>query len=179
MAIQQQVPLQLQLLSDGSSLVFAYGIAQLFSVNPYGDLFFNTSTLPSGVYYTSDPSIPSGSTVTFDGLGNIIITLGSAPAAGTQMNFELWLLFNAGNLGANTVTWNSSTPVNTVSQLTVAGNSTVTCSITINGSVSAGTLAFEVSTDNVNWFPVQGGSDWKFRRQFSVGTRNWKLHPAI
>jgi hypothetical protein len=158
MALQQQTLVTLAIQGDGSSTVFTFGMQQIFGFEGQGTEYVNLLQIPSSVTLLSDPSIPAGSVASVDALGNLIITFGSPVANGAQVTCNMLFNFNSGNVDSNSVTWTSSTTVNSTTQISIAGMSTTTVAIQQTGSVTGGVMAFQVSTDGVNWFQVQGAS---------------------
>lgn len=64
---------------------------------------------------------------------------------------------------ANSLTWTSSTASSTANQVAMPGQNSVTVTVTPSGTVSAGTITFEATTDDINWsavelFPLAGGA---------------------
>ena len=158
MSLQQQTLVTLLILGDGTSTVFTYGLQQIFGFASQGSEYVNLLQIPSSIQLLTDPSVPVGSVASIDSLGNLIITFSSPIASGAEATCNMLFQFASGTLDANTVTWNSSTAVNTTSQISISGASTVTVAIQQTGSVTGGVMAFQVSTDGINWFQVQGAS---------------------
>src|SRR5271170_2252040 len=158
MPLQQQTLVTLLILGDGTSTVFTYGLQQIFGFQAQGSEYVNLLQIPSSIQLLTDPSVPVGSVASVDSLGNLIITFSSPIASGAEASCNMLFQFASGTLDSNTVTWNSSTAVNTTSQISISGASTVTVAIQQTGSVTGGVAAFQVSTDGINWFQVQGAS---------------------
>jgi len=158
MPLQQQTLVTLLILGDGTSTVFTYGLQQIFGFQAQGSEYVNLLQIPSSIQLLTDPSVPAGSVASIDSLGNLIITFSSPIASGAEASCNMLFQFASGTLDSNTVTWNSSTAVNTTSQISISGASTVTVAIQQTGSVTGGVMAFQVSTDGTNWFQVQGAS---------------------
>jgi len=158
MPLQQQTLVTLLILGDGTSTVFTYGLQQIFGFQAQGSEYVNLLQIPSSIQLLTDPSVPAGSVASIDSLGNLIITFSSPIASGAEASCNMLFQFASGTLDSNTVTWNSSTAVNTTSQISISGASTVTVAIQQTGSVTGGVMAFQVSTDGINWFQVQGAS---------------------
>src|SRR5271163_1706255 len=158
MSLQQQTLVTLQVLGDGASTVFTYGLQQIFGFEGQGAEYVNLLQIPTSIQLLVDPSIPVGSVASIDSLGNLVITFASPIANGTQAICNMLFQFASGQLDSNSVTWNSSTAVNSTTQIGIAGMSTVTIAIQQTGSVTGGVMAFQVSTDGINWFQVQGAS---------------------
>jgi hypothetical protein len=51
-------------------------------------------------------------------------------------------------------TWTSVTPLNTVLSSTLSGMGNCTYTFIVPNTITAGTIAFEVSPDNTNWLPI-------------------------
>jgi hypothetical protein len=158
MALQQQTLVTLAIQGDGSSTVFTFGMQQIFGFEGQGAEYVNLLQIPSSVTLLADPSIPAGSVASLDALGNLVITFASPIANGAQGTCNMLFSFNSGNVDSNAVTWTSSTGVSATTQISIAGMSTTTVAIQMTGSVTGGVIAFQVSTDGVNWFQVQGAS---------------------
>lgn len=156
MAIQQAVTCELFLVGDGVATTFTYSFAYLFNLAIDTGAIINSQNLPSAVNITNVAgAIPTGGNAALDSLGNLTLTFPSAWSG--QGTVFLTLLFNSATaLGASTVGWTSATALNTAVTISTLGNASVTLAITISGTVTAGTVVFEVSTDNVNWFAVTG-----------------------
>lgn len=68
-----------------------------------------------------------------------------------------------------TASWNSGTALNTILQMSVSSISGAQVNIFVTGTVTGATLVFEVSDDNVNFFPVVG----LVQTSFAIFT-NWQ-----
>lgn len=155
MAIQQLATIQLNLLGDGVATVFTYSFNKLYETT-LGDGGFITApyTLPTSAVLTSTTGpLPSGN-ATLDGFGNLILTFNSAwSGIGTA---TVQLDFASGTLSGTTAAWTSATAANTTWTLPLNGSNSVEIGFVVSGTVTAGTLLFEVSQDGAAWFPVQG-----------------------
>jgi hypothetical protein len=90
-----------------------------------------------------------------DAYGNVTLTFASAPPASSGY-VTLQLLYNSGTTLGGTATWTSATAVNTALTLVLQGATSLLVPIVLSGTISAGTVGFQVSADNVNWFGIQG-----------------------
>src|SRR5271168_1978449 len=156
MSLQQTTLVTLQIQGDGTSTVFSYGLQQIFGFEAQGNEYVNLLQIPSSIQLLADPTIPVGSAAAVDSLGNLVITFSSPIASGATAACNMLFQFASGQLDSNSVTWNSSTAVNSTTQIGISGMSTVTIAIQQTGSVTGGVMAFQVSTDGINWFQVQG-----------------------
>lgn len=58
--------------------------------------------------------------------------------------------------GFVSTTWTSSTPLNTVLEIPVGSASSISVPIVVTGTITAGVVSFQVSSDGINWLPIQG-----------------------
>lgn len=154
MAIQQAVNVTLLLIGDGVATQFTYSFDQLFNLTPDSGFIINASTVPQAA------SIIGGTagtgTASLDSFGNLVLNFNSAPAAGVNNECQIQLLFNSGTLAGTTQAWTSATAVNTTWTLPLNGNNAVQVGFVASGTLTGGTIVFEVSQDGANWFPIQG-----------------------
>ena len=158
MAIQQSVQIDLVLVGDGSALTFTYAFSKIFNmlVNGGGEAFlFNAGTLPSSANVVNNPIFPS-CVSSLDGFGNLVLTFSSAPGLGVVGPVSVQLLFNSGTLAGTTAAWTSATALNTTWTLPLNGSNSCAVGFVVSGTVTTGTLLFEVSQDGANWLPIQG-----------------------
>lgn len=102
---------------------------------------------------------------------SMTLTFGSAlkaPGAqvtdsfGNVFTYTTWavvvtLSYNGGSTtNALQATWTSATANNTSLELPLNGVATAVVSIVSTGTITAGQLAFQISSDNTNWFTVYG-----------------------
>lgn len=156
MAIQQIANFTLLLNGDGSSTSFTYSFSQFFElINDDAGQFINFGTLPSSVVISNVSSpIPSGGTASLDGFGNLILNFPSAwSGVGTVY---LVANFNSGTLAGTTAAWTSATAANTAWTLPLNGAPSVMVGFVVSGTVSSGTILFEISQDGAAWLPIQG-----------------------
>jgi hypothetical protein len=161
MAIQQAVNVTLALIGDGSSTTFTYAFNRLFELAvDSGAQLISPVTVPSGAAINSVNGFPnSGSPtagVSLDGFGNLVITFSGALANQDVGTVGVELLFNSGTLSGTTQAWTSATAANTTWTLPLNGMSAVQVGFVMSGTVTAGTIVFEVSQDGSNFFPIQG-----------------------
>jgi hypothetical protein len=156
MAIQQIANFTLLLNGDGSSTSFTYSFNQFFElINDDSGQFINPGTLPSSVTISNVSSpIPSGGAASLDGFGNLVLNFPSAwSGVGTVY---LVANFNSGTLAGTTAAWTSATASNTTWTLPLNGAPSVMVGFVVSGSITGGTILFEVSQDGGAWLPIQG-----------------------
>ena len=155
MAIMQAVNVTLLLVGDGAATAFTYSFSQLFNLTPDSGYFLNQTTLPSSASYLGG-QLGLSANATLDGFGNLTLTFTTPPPAGVAADVQVQLLFNSGNLQGTTNAWTSATTVNSTWTLPLNGNKAITVGFVVSGTVTAGTILFEVSQDGAAWFPIQG-----------------------
>lgn len=99
MAIQQAVPIQLQLVGDGVSTVFSFAVSKLFELSipdSNQDFITNHMTNPDAVAMAFPPQVFPNCTPTIDSYGNVILTFDTAPANGAIDNIQIFLYYNSG-----------------------------------------------------------------------------------
>lgn len=154
MANQLVANIALYLNGDGVSTSFVYSFTQLFEAQSLDSAnFINPTTIPSSVALVGG-TLPAGTTASLDGFGNLTITAGSAWSGSATANLQLG--FNSGTLQGTTAAWTSATAVNTTWTLPLNGNNSITVGFVMSGTVTSGTILFEVSQDGANWLPIQG-----------------------
>lgn len=86
---------------------------------------------------------------------NVVVTLTYAASAA---NYSLSPIIT------QQATWNSTTANNTALVMPLNNTSGVQLTMVVAGTITAGTISFQVSSDNVNWFVTQGtlayGFEW-------------------
>src|SRR5579863_405013 len=156
MAIQQLVNLTFNLQGDGVATSFVYSFASLYeTVNQDGGQITRPTTLPSSAQIAGQQApIPTGGTASLDGFGNLTL---SFPSAWTGQGLvTVALFFNSGTLAGTTSAWTSATALNTAWTLPLNGAQSVMIGFVVSGSITGGTIVFEVSQDGGNWLPIQG-----------------------
>lgn len=156
MAIQQIANINIILNGDGSSTSFTYSFPSFYeTVNGDNGQITNPTTLPSSATLISvTGALPSGGSASLDGFGNLVL---SFPSAWTGLGTaSVQLNFNSGTLAGTTQAWTSATAVNTTWTLPLQGATSVQVGFVQSGTVTAGTIVFEVSQDGADWFPIQG-----------------------
>lgn len=157
MAIQQTIPIDLYLTGDGTSTSFTYSFTKLFALLfDTGGVIVNPNTIPSSATVIGFNATLPTPTTSLDGFGNLIVTFASAPGNGVSGEITVQLSFASGTLAGTTAAWTSATALNTAWTLPLAGSNTVTVGFVQTGSITGGTILFEVSQDGANWFPIQG-----------------------
>jgi hypothetical protein len=155
MALQQKIVASLTLVGDGAATAFTYSISKLPGLSVGSFAVGNLLTLPTTVTYDGTNSDVPGS-ASIDGFGNLIITLNSALANGAVANITVDLLYNSGTLQGTTAAWTSATALNTTWTLPLNGSNSCSVGFVMSGTVSTGTILFEVSQDGAAWLPIQG-----------------------
>jgi hypothetical protein len=161
MAIQQSVNVTLTLIGDGSSTAFTYAFNRLFElIIDSGAELVSPATVPSSAVVGQINGFTNSGTpsavASLDGFGNLVITFSAALANGDIGTVGVQLLFNSGTLAGTTQAWTSATAVNSTWTLPLNGLTAVQVGFVMSGTVSAGTILFEVSQDGTNFFPIQG-----------------------
>lgn len=161
MAIQNQITLQVQLAGDGAATTFTFSPNKLFELFLDAGLVGNPSTPATSAAIVGVPAgWPAGQSATVDIYGNLTLTFASAPPA-TAGYVQVQLNFGSG-LSTSTAAWTSATALNTALTQTILGYNTVAVTQTISGTITGGAVFFEVSSDNVNWFAIQGNQPQTF-----------------
>jgi hypothetical protein len=155
MALQQKIVASVTLVGDGAATTFTYSISKLPGLSVGSFAVGNLLTLPTSVTYDGTNSDVPGS-ASIDGFGNLIITLNSALANGAVANITVDLLYNSGTLQGTTAAWTSATALNTTWTLPLNGSNSCSVGFVMSGTVSSGTILFEVSQDGGAWLPIQG-----------------------
>lgn len=83
---------------------------------------------------------------------------------------------------ASTITWSSSTPLNTAQTLTTQGYDTAIVTLVPSGTITAGAITFEVY-DGYNWLPLKAArtDSYVTDTTFQIsggGTHSWQLSVA-
>src|ERR1700675_1255644 len=146
MSITSQSVIELVLVGDGTSTSFTYSFNTLYETILGDGVGSVTSadTLPSSVSINStDGSIPSGGTASLDGFGNLVLSFPSGWTGSGRCFINLE--FNSGTLSGTTAAWTSATASNTTWTLPLNGNSSVMVGFVVSGTITAGTILFEVS----------------------------------
>jgi hypothetical protein len=156
MAIQQVANVNIILNGDGTSTSFTYSFESFYeTVNGDSGQITNPGTVPtSATLINTVGNIPAGGAASLDGFGNIVLTF---PSAWTGLGTcYIQLNFNSGTLAGTTQAWTSATALNTAWTLPLNGSNAVMVGFVVSGTLTGGTIVFEVSQDGANWFPVQG-----------------------
>jgi hypothetical protein len=160
MAIQQAVQVFLTIQGDGVTTTFLFGFTQLFelALQQPGDVILSPGTVPNSVVVLGQDSNLPSSTASVDGFGNLTLTFSTPPAADITGfgNVQLQLMFNSGVLAGTTAAWTSATPVNTTWTLPLNGSNALAVGFVVSGTITSGTILFEVSQNGAAWFPIQG-----------------------
>jgi hypothetical protein len=164
MAVQQSITVALNILGDGSSTSFLYSFSKLFGlISDSGETFINPGTLPTSAAVVSVPQGFPMTTASIDGFGNLVLVFASAPSGPNSSppvtqgaNVIIQLFFNSGTLQGTTQAWTSATALNTTWTLPLTSSNSVEVGFVVTGSITGGTILFEVSQDGANWFPIQG-----------------------
>lgn len=155
MALQNQCTLSVLMQGDGVATTFTFSPNKMMELFLDAGVLGNASTPAASATIAGVPSgWPAGLSATVDTYGNVTVTFASAPPANSGY-VQVTLSFNS-TLSTNTAAWTSATALNSTVPLTVLGNNTVLCGMTFTGTVTAGTVLFEVSADNVIWFAISG-----------------------
>jgi len=163
MAMQHTATIQLPLVGDGVSTTFTFGFSKLFDIICDSGAILNQSTLPtSATLIGVSGTLPSGS-ASIDVNGNLVLTFNSAWGNGVTGIASVQLFFNSGTLSAQSAAWTSATVVDTALTATLEGAMTVLVPISVTGTISAGTLAFQASADGVSWYAMQGSQPSNFQ----------------
>src|SRR5579863_1853753 len=145
MAIQQLVNITLNLQGDGSSTSFTYSFPSFYeTVNQDGGQITNSTTLPTSAQIVGQQApVPTGGTAAIDGFGNLTLNFPSAWSG--QGLVSVALFFNSGTLAGTTQAWTSATALNTAWTLPLQGSNAVQVGFVVSGTLTGGTIVFEVS----------------------------------
>jgi hypothetical protein len=155
MAIQQVVTVEILLNGDNVATSFTYSFAKLFQLVLDSGQVVNPGTLPNSATLNNVVgALPAGGSASLDGFGNLILSFPSAWSG--QGTAFVGLFFNSGTLQGTTAAWTSATALNTTWTLPLSGSNSVEVGFVVSGSITGGTILFEVSQDGAAWFPIQG-----------------------
>jgi hypothetical protein len=96
MALQQLVPIVINLQGDGSSTVFVLSLSSVYQIGDSGSIpFLPLGVIPSSAFIAN--TLGAIITATVDANGNVTITFDNPPEPGIPQRFDLVLVYDSGD----------------------------------------------------------------------------------